>query len=55
MPLMKISEPKDDRPCISSEHFPPSMIALSPGMYEHTCPACGNKIIFRVTGIYCHA
>ena len=40
------------RPCTHPEHNPPNMITLEPGMYEHTCPACGKKQVFIVDGIY---
>ncbi len=49
--LKKISEPK--RPCLSPTHNPPSMIVLSPGTYEHTCPSCGHVTTFVVNGTYC--
>lgn len=26
--------------CSHPEHEPPKHIALSPGVYEHTCPKC---------------
>ena len=29
-------------------HFPPSMIVLDPGNYEHTCPGCGRITLFIV-------
>ena len=31
------------RSCNHPEHNPPNMIVLSPGVYEHTCPGCGQK------------
>jgi|WetSurMetagenome_2_1015567.scaffolds.fasta_scaffold774547_3 hypothetical protein len=40
-------------PCTHPEHTPPSHMVFSPGEYEHTCPACGNKIRFTVQGFYC--
>lgn len=39
-------------PCRHPEHNPPGMMVWSPGMYEHTCPGCGNKQIFTVTGVF---
>lgn len=53
MPLRKIRD--FSRPCMDREHNPPAHIVLTPGVYEHTCPACGNKIVFTVNGVYCHA
>lgn len=45
--LRKIADlPKP--PCRHPEHNPPSMIVLEPGVYEHICPACGNRIEFVV-------
>lgn len=39
-------------PCRHPEHNSPSMIVLSPGLYEHTCPGCGKTIRFTVSGVY---
>jgi hypothetical protein len=41
------------KPCLSRDHNPPTMIVLSPGIYEHTCSACGHKTTFTVPGVYC--
>ncbi len=46
--LRKIRDIKP--PCISHEHNPPMHIVLPPGEYEWTCPACGQKIRFIVSG-----
>lgn len=51
MPLRKIADIKP--PCTHSEHNPPSMIVLSPGVYEHRCPNCGMTCTFTVAGNYC--
>ena len=40
------------RPCQNPEHNPPGMMVFSPGIYEHTCPGCGNKQVFIVNGMY---
>ena len=48
--LKKLSDEK--RPCMFSDHNPPSHIVLSPGTYEHTCSHCGQKQIFTVRGIW---
>lgn len=45
--LKKIAEPPAP-PCSHPCHNPPSHIALSPGVYEHTCPACGTVTRFTV-------
>ena len=55
MTLKKIGDlPKNSsyqkRYCIHPEHNPPSMIVLQPGVYEHTCPGCFEKIEFIVDG-----
>jgi ribosomal protein L37AE/L43A len=48
MPTRKISDlPKGDT-CRHPDHDPPTMMVLSPGVYEHECPSCGRKIVFRV-------
>lgn len=43
MTIRKISGFDEPKPCYSSEHNFPSMIVLDPGVYEHTCPSCGEK------------
>lgn len=49
--LRKIAELAWNQICIHPEHNPPSHIVLSPGVYEHECPGCGAKTIFRINGI----
>lgn len=34
--------------CRHPEHNPPVFFAPPPGLYEHECPSCGHKIIFKV-------
>ncbi len=55
MPTKKIGdlpEPwKKPQLCMNSEHNPPSHMVFPPGVYEHTCPGCGNKITFAVDGM----
>lgn len=46
----KISDLPDPRICLSFEHEPASMVVREPGIYEHTCPECGHKTVFRVDG-----
>lgn len=48
MPTRKIAEPKDRGHCRDPEHNPPSMMVYENGLYEHTCPSCGAKKVFRV-------
>ena len=49
MTLRKIRNlPETERPCSHPEHNPPGMIVLDPGVYEHTCPACGKRTEFVV-------
>lgn len=48
MPLKKLRDLAPFQPCNHPEHNPPTMIVLSPGVYEHTCPACGKKQQFVV-------
>ena len=45
MPTIKIKEYK---PCLSSEHNPPSHMVFQPGEYEHECPSCHKKQRFSV-------
>ena len=40
-------------PCLHPEHNPPGSICLPPGVYEHECPGCHNKQVFRVDGFFC--
>jgi predicted RNA-binding Zn-ribbon protein involved in translation (DUF1610 family) len=51
--LKKISDLPAMVVCRSTEHNPPSMIVLSPGVYEHTCPNCGHITRFTVGGAVC--
>lgn len=48
--LKRVSDLPASAACRSPEHNPPSMIVLSPGLYEHTCPACGQATRFAVGG-----
>lgn len=50
--LKKLKVPCPPRPCRHPEHNPPGMIVLSPGTYEHTCPACKKTTVFVVRGMY---
>lgn len=40
------------RPCSHPEHNPAGMVVREPGIYEHTCPGCGQKQIFTVTSAW---
>ena len=44
----KIAEAPQEKICNSREHNPATMILREPGMYEHTCPVCGNIRRFTV-------
>lgn len=54
--MRKISELPEDTKlwtyqnpnCLNPEHEPPRHINLEPGIYEHICPSCGNKIIVNI-------
>ena len=50
MPTRKIKDFRDDdkKVCRHPEHNPPTMKVFEPGVYEHECPACGNKQIITV-------
>ena len=47
--LRKIADVPE--PCLSPEHDPPSHIVLEPGVYEYTCPACGETKSFVIPRI----
>jgi len=49
--LKKIADAKP--PCMSPNHKPPMHISLEPGVYEYTCPDCGETIRFEVPFITC--
>lgn len=34
--------------CRHPEHDPPTMMVFSPGVWKHTCPACGRSTTFTV-------
>lgn len=46
MPIRKIAD--FEEPCRHPEHNPPRHLVLTPGLYEHTCPACKHKERFIV-------
>jgi hypothetical protein len=52
MPTRKIADPPKP-PCRHPEHNVPSMRVFEPGTYEHTCPGCGNKVVFTVPQVIC--
>ena len=39
--------------CTHPEHWPPTNIVLSPGLYKYTCPGCGHVTVVRVPAIMC--
>lgn len=39
--------------CTHPDHNFPNMIVLPPGIYEHTCPACGAKQTVHIPGTFC--
>lgn len=49
MPTRKIVElTPSAASCRHPEHDPPKHCAFSPGLYEHTCPACRVRQTFLV-------
>ena len=52
MTLRKIKDldgwPEVQRPCTHPEHRPPTMIVLTDGVWEYTCPGCGHVTTFTV-------
>jgi hypothetical protein len=43
--MKKIADFEKEHICRHPDHDPPTMIVLQPGIYEHKCPACGQKQI----------
>lgn len=48
MPTRKIRDLPTVRRCRHPSHNPPGMRVFEPGVYEHTCPHCGQKQVFVV-------
>ena len=48
----KIADIKEVFPCRHPEHDPPNMMVFEPGIYEHTCPACGHVTRFVVSPLF---
>lgn len=44
----KVGEITEKKECRDSEHKPPTMVVYEPGIYEHTCPSCGEITNFTV-------
>ena len=44
----KIADLPQEKICTSSAHNPPTLMVYEPGVYEHTCPHCGNIQVFTV-------
>lgn len=49
MPTRKIADLKCKVPCADPDHDPPSMMVLPDGLWEHECPTCGHRQVFRVS------
>ena len=51
MPTRKISDIHGSAliqpPCQDPDHNVPNMQVFTPGVYEHECPRCGQKTVFR--------
>ncbi len=47
MPTKKIAD--EIRPCSHPDHDPPNMRVFENGLWEHICPACGHRQVFRVS------
>lgn len=50
MPTKKIADLPENF-CLDPGHNPPTMRLYRPGVYEHTCPKCGNVQRFTVAGV----
>ena len=44
----KIADLPQEKICRNKEHNPPMHMVYEPGIYEHVCPACGERQIFIV-------
>jgi hypothetical protein len=44
----KIADLPNDRICLHPEHNPATMKVWMPGLYEHTCPGCGQTQGFTI-------
>jgi phage/plasmid primase-like uncharacterized protein len=49
MPTKKIADVPAT--CRHPEHNPANVMVWEPGVYEHTCPACGAKQVFTVDDV----
>lgn len=47
---IKIAEP--EKVCNHRSHNPPSHRVYSPGTWQHTCPGCGNIIVFTIQPLF---
>lgn len=48
VPSLWSLKPDGKLPCQHPEHFQAKHIVREPGIYEHTCPACGQRFVFSV-------
>lgn len=40
--------PREELPCMDSQHSPPSHLYIPPGMQlRHRCPSCGREVVVR--------
>lgn len=49
--MKKVADFPKVKRCKHPEHNPPRHIVLSPGIYEHKCPACGVVQTIRVENV----
>lgn len=48
MPTKKIRDFDHHEVCRHPDHEPHKMMVFKPGIYEHTCPGCGRRVIFTI-------
>lgn len=48
LPTKKIAELDPKETCTHREHLPPHHRVYEPGVYEHTCPSCGQITTFTI-------
>lgn len=46
--IRRLKAYEQEKMCMSAEHNIPMFISLKPGVYEHTCPNCGQATTFSV-------
>jgi hypothetical protein len=48
MPTRKIDDLPQEQICQHPDHNPPQLMYYPDGVYEHFCPSCGKRTVFKV-------